>query len=185
MDQRPGDGHPLLLATGEVAAFLSHHGIQPLRHMGQVPRQCAVPQSPLHLFISKFLAQGDVLPNGGIEEEYVLLDVAHLSLELLRRIVPGVCAVEPNGSRIVRQPPQKQLQEGGFPATGRTSQRILLPLFKAQIPILQNSLFAIPEAQVLHSNPIAHRQHLPISFLQGAVVMDGNLLKIWLAGGDR
>ena len=94
VDQRAGDGHTLLLPARQGAAFFAHGGVQPLEHIGQVPGQGAVPQGLGHLLVAERLAQSDVLPDGGVEEEDVLLDVAHLLLELLGGVLPHIAAVK-------------------------------------------------------------------------------------------
>ena len=80
MDKGPGDGHPLLLPAGEIAALLAYDGVQAIGHGGKVAGQGAVLQGLLHLFIGEGFAQGDIVPDGGVEEEHVLLNVAHLGL---------------------------------------------------------------------------------------------------------
>ena len=72
MDQCPGNGHTLFLSAGEVAALLAHDGVQAIGHEGQIVCQGVVSQGFFHLPVSKRPAQGDVVPDGGIEQEYVL-----------------------------------------------------------------------------------------------------------------
>ena len=106
MNQRAGNGNPLFLSAGEIAAFLAHNGVQTVRHGGQIARQSAVPQGLFHLLVGERLAQGDVVPDGGIEQEHVLLNVAHLLLKLLRGEVFRVFAIKADCPAVVRQPAQ-------------------------------------------------------------------------------
>ena len=109
VDQGPGDGDPLLLASGEIAAFFAYHGVQAVGHGGEVANQRAVPQGPFHLLVGECLPQGDVVPDGRIKEEDVLLDVAHLGLKLLGGEASGVFSIEADRPAVVRQPAQEEL----------------------------------------------------------------------------
>ena len=71
MDQCPGDGYPLLLAAGETAPLLPHRGVQPLRHVRQIARQSAALEGLFHLLIREVPAEGDIVPDGGVEEKLI------------------------------------------------------------------------------------------------------------------
>ena len=64
------------------------------------------------------LTQGNVLTDGGIEQEHILFDVAHFLLELLGRVIPHVSLVIKDLALVAGQPAQKNLQQGALAAAG-------------------------------------------------------------------
>ena len=132
MDERTGDGDALLLSAGDVAALFPDDGIQPVRHQRQIPRQCAVLHCLLQLFFRELLAQRDVLPDGGVEQEYILLDIAHLLLQLFRRNGADVGFIQINVPRIIGQPAHQKFQQRRLSAAGRPGQGIFFSFFKLE-----------------------------------------------------
>ncbi len=81
MDQRPRNGHALLLPAGQAAApLLPHDGFQALRHMLQVSRQ-ALSRSARSICASVNSSPKVIFsPNGRVKQKHILLNVAHLLL---------------------------------------------------------------------------------------------------------
>ena len=86
------DGHTLIQAARKGSALFTHRHIhiQILGQIGQVTCLGAVTQGIFHLLIYKVLTQGNVLTDGGIEQKYILLDVAYFLLGPLGGIIPYI-----------------------------------------------------------------------------------------------
>lgn len=147
MDERTGDGNALLLTAGDVTAFLADDRIQTFRHGGQITGKRTVPNRLLQLLFREVLAQRDILPDGGVEQEHILFDIAHLFLKFLRVDRADIRVIKEDMSGIVRQPAQQEFQQGGFSASGRPGQGILFAFFKPEGSVFQNGLFPIAEGK--------------------------------------
>ena len=158
MNQRAGNRHPLLLPAGKGAAALPHHRVQALRHAGKVAEQRAVAQRPLHLFGGKLLAQRDVFPDGGVEQKDILLDVAHLLLQLLGGTVPGVNVVQPDFALIAGQPAEQNFKQGGLAASAGAGEGVFFADRKDKILSAQNRLFPVGKGNPLHPNRVVQRR---------------------------
>ena len=172
VNERTGDGDALLLSAGDVAALFPDDGIQPVRHPRQIPRQCAVLHCLLQLLLRELLAQRDVLPDGGVEQEYILLDIAHLLLQLFRRNGADVGFIQRNVPRIIGQPTQQKFQQCRLSAAGRPGQRIFFPFFKPEGYIFQNRLFAVAEGKIFDRDGVCKRPQrlllrLPVLHMAG------------------
>ena len=88
MDERPGNRNPLLLSTGDPIPPFPYDGVKPVFHGKDFLRQGALPKRFLDFLFRKGITQGDIFPNGGVEQKDVLRNVAHLPLQLLRRKIP-------------------------------------------------------------------------------------------------
>ena len=155
MDQSTGDGHALLLAAREGVAFLAHRRIQTLGHIGKVACQGAVTQCLFHLLVGKVLTQGNVLTDGGIEQEHILFDVAHFLLELLGRVIPHVSLVIKDLALVAGQPAQKNLQQGALAAAGGTGEGVFAAFLEFRVHVDQDRLlFIVAERDILDRNAL-------------------------------
>ncbi len=119
--------------------------------------QGAVPQSLFHLLIIKCSAQCDVVPDGGVEQEHILLNVAHLLLKLLWSKVFGILVIEADNSAVVWQPAQKEFEQGGFPAAGGADERIFTALLELEGQALQDGAPAVLKVQIFDSDGVRYR----------------------------
>ena len=92
--------------------------------------------------------------------------------------------VEPDGTAVVRQPAQQELQQGGLPAAGGTGEGVLAALLELEGQVLQDGLFTILEAEVLHSDRAVYLSQFGVSLGLGIICVDGDFLKIGLGGGE-
>ena len=182
MDQGTGDGHTLFLPTGEVAAFLTHDGVQAVGHGGQIARQGAVPQGLLHLLIGERLAQGDVVPDGGVEQEHVLFYIAHLLLKLFRGKILGIFAIKADSSAVVRQPAQQEFQQRGLSAAGGAGEGVLAALLKLEGQVLQNGLFTVLKAEAINGDGALYRVNSRLGLAICSAIVDGDAVKVSLGG---
>src|SRR5215212_1069482 len=118
------DGDPLSLAPREGVAPLSYDGLVPIFEVHDevvgVGRFGGL-DNLLHRSVQ--LPVGDVLPDGGAEEDRVLEDDPDLLAEGLKLVVPYVPSIDPDGasSRFVQ--PEDQADEGRLAGPRSADQR--------------------------------------------------------------
>ena len=138
----------------------------------------------MHLLLGKVLAQGDIFADRGVEKEHVLLDVAHLLLQLLGGVVFGVLTVKSDGPLVVREPAEEELQQRTLAAAGGAGEGVFAALLEAEGHAVQDRLLAVAEGEVFDCD-------LPLYGFRAvrgcgvlAAVMDCDAGKIGLAGGE-
>ena len=136
-----------------------------------------------HLLIREVPAEGDIVPDGGVEEKHILGDVAHLLLKLLGGVVPGVSAIEPNCSAVVRQPAQNQLQQCGLPAAGGAGDGVFAAFSKGNGQVLQHRFVLIAEADVFHRDGVLDRRGALEDFGPGISGMYLDAVEVGLGEG--
>ena len=130
------------------------------------------------------LTQGNVLTDGGIEQEHILFDVAHFLLELLGRVIPHVSLVIKDLALVAGQPAQKNLQQGALAAAGGTGEGVFAAFLEFRVHVDQDRLlFIVAERDILDRNAFLQGRQTEIRKLRLAG-MDGNLIEIGLAGRE-
>ena len=134
----------------------------------------------MQLRVGKRLAEGDVLPDGGVEEEDVLLDVTHLLLQLFGGDGAQVGVVKIDLPGVVRQPAQQELEQRGLATAGRPGEGVLFAFFKAEGSVGEDGLFTVGKRDVLHAEGVGKSGKRLLRALRGALRLGGQLFKVGL-----
>ena len=136
------------------------------------------------MLLGKVLAQGDIFADRGVEKEHVLLDVAHLLLQLLGGVVFGVLTVKSDGPLVVREPAEEELQQRTLAAAGGAGEGVFAALLEAEGHAVQDRLLAVAEGEVLHCDGLPDRRQA-LRALGGQVLrVDGDLVEVGFGGGE-
>ena len=154
--QRPGDGHALLLAAGELVGVVVHavgkaHALQHLLRalLALAGRHARVDQRQLHVLLGRHPGQ----QLGVLEDEAHLLaaDAGQLGLSQIldllpvEDVAPGACHVQA----------ADDVHQRGLAAAGRPQHRQVLALRYVQIHVLQRV-----QLLVAHRVELVHAPHL-------------------------
>ena len=156
--QGSGDGHPLLLAAGELvdpalAVTLQVHQLQ----------------HGLHLLFDLLLgglldpkAEGDVVEDVQVREQGVLLEDG-VDLPLVGGYLGDVRAVHQNLARGGHDEARDEPQHGGLAAAGRAEERQKLPVVDVQVHVVQSEIPVVLLGNVPQlDQSFAHDSLLPL-----------------------
>ena len=138
----------------------------------------------MHLLLGKVLAQGDIFADRGVEKEHVLLDVAHLLLQLLGGVVFGVLTVKSDGPLVVREPAEEELQQRTLAAAGGAGEGVFAALLEGGGEGVQDRLLAVAEAHVFHADGVLDGDQLLEGFGLELAGVDGDAVEVGLCCGD-
>ena len=97
LQQGPGDGQPLALASGELHSPLPDHCVVPVGERGDEIMSVGLPGRLLHFLLAGFgPSQAYIVPDGGVEKVGVLRDQRDLFPEGVQTELPNVVASQPD-----------------------------------------------------------------------------------------
>ena len=147
--QTPGDGHPLALAAGEPRAVLpAEVALALLLDDGGKARKLL---GPLDLLGRKVPEHGDVVPQGAVEHEHVLLHQGDQLVEGLGADGGELPAVVEDFPRVAAVARHKQIQQGGLPRAGSAHQGVAFPRLELGVYVVEHLLpLLVGEGEVPH-----------------------------------
>src|SRR5665648_904889 len=127
-DQGPGDREPLALAAREVRAALTQGRVQSTRQSpDHVVDACHAKGRPHGVVVRRGrvvrVLEGDVGPDGVLEQERLLRDVGHLRRDIRGQQPTDVDTVELDRALAGVPQPGQQSREGALAGAGRADQR--------------------------------------------------------------
>ena len=155
--QRPGDGHPLLLAAGQLGDFpvlkaLQTHHAQHFRHalLDFLGRHLGDPQ-----------AKGDVLKHVQMREQRILLE-HRVDLPLMRRDIINPHTVKGDVSRRGRRETADNPQRCGLATAAGAQKCEEFRIVDIQIDVIENQLVVKRHAEVPQANQLFGHLSSPV-----------------------
>ena len=155
--QRPGDGHPLLLAAGQLGDFpvlkaLQTHHTQHFRHalLDFLGRHLGDPQ-----------AKGDVLKHVQMREQRILLE-HRVDLPLMRRDIINPHTVKGDVSRRGRRETADNPQRCGLSTAAGAQKCEEFRIVDIQIDVIENQLVVKRHAEVPQANQLFGHLSSPV-----------------------
>ena len=99
LQKHTGNGHPLLLSTGQKRAPLAHIRIEALGHCQNILVDLRLFGRLHHFFEGGIgLSVADILKDRVSEQEYILLDDANVAVQRLLGHIPDIQAINGDGT---------------------------------------------------------------------------------------
>ena len=115
----PGDGEPLPLAGGELAAAIRKHGVEALRQAGDVVLHGRHPHRfPHPLVVRAGGGVADVVPHGHGEQHVFLQRDGDVGAQAGDAVVAQVPAVDADAAALGIEQPQQQRGDGALAGAG-------------------------------------------------------------------
>ena len=173
LQENSGNGHSLLLSTGEQYATLAHIGIKALGHGLDILKDLRLPGSLPNLLVGGIgSAIANIFQNGIGKQEHILLDNTDIFVQALLGHIPDILAVNGNAATADLIEPRDQLAQGGLATTGRSYNGNGLASLHRQRHILQHiQIPIVGKAYILHGDAALHMFQLHRIFF----IPDGGL----------
>ena len=123
LEDRPGNGDPLLLAAGELSPVLAHHRVEPVWHLVDELGRVRQLRRGANLFqCCAFFPVGDVFSDAGGEESWLLTDEPDLPSDPPKLQVSEIDSVDEDGPRLGIVEPLDQAHDGRLAAAALAHQ---------------------------------------------------------------
>ena len=157
-EHRPGDGQPLQLAAGEVAAPLLHPRLVALRQGFDEAIGVGQPRRRLDLLEAGGAAEGDGVGHRAGEHGALLRHQRHRLAQFAGPQVRQVAAIQQHPAALGGVEAQQQRKQGALACAGGAHQGHHLPRFHLQAEVAQHRLARlIAEAHLLEGQLTGHR----------------------------